>query len=103
MPSIWTFGILFNVHKFPLDLYGNEQIQVGFNLAQGTEILHQSTWGFIQEVVVLTPSKQGQFGLGQKGDQPICKSSYYAVAKFSGENTHVMDLPENAVNAWAMH
>jgi hypothetical protein len=59
VPSAWTSGILFNVHKFPLDQHGNKQIQVGFNLAHGTEILHQSTWGFIQEVVVCIPSKEG--------------------------------------------
>ena len=38
-----------------------------------------------------------------KGDQYICKSSYYAVAKFAGKNKNAMDLLENAVNAWAMH
>ena len=55
----WNLGILFNVHKFPVDEHSNKQIQVGLNLAHGTEILHQSTWGFIEEVAVLTPSKAG--------------------------------------------
>ena len=38
-----------------------------FNLAHGTEILDQSAWGFIEEVVVLTPSQMGQFAQGYKG------------------------------------
>ena len=43
-PVEWTLGILFNVHRSPLDQHGNEQVQVGFNLAHGIDILHQSTW-----------------------------------------------------------
>ena len=32
----------------------------------------------------------------------IARSSYYDVAKFSGNNTNAMDLLENAVKSWAM-
>ena len=45
MPSEWTLAILFNVHRFPMDQEGNEQILVEFNFAHGTEIRHQSTVG----------------------------------------------------------
>ena len=82
---------------------GNEQIQVGFNLAHGTEILHQSTWGYFEEVAVLTPSKVRQFAHGYKANKSITKNSYYAVAKFSGEHKHATDVLEKAVKAWAMH
>ena len=75
VPSKWTLGILFNVHGIPLDEHGNEQIQVGFNMAHGTEIVHQSTWKFIEEVHVLTPSK-GHFAQFLKANQFIPKSSY---------------------------
>ena len=75
-----------------MDQHDNEQIRVGFNLAHGTDVLHQSTWGFIEEAVVLTPSKVGQFALGWHGDRSITRSSYYVVANLSGENTNVMDL-----------
>jgi hypothetical protein len=94
--SDWSLGILFNVHRFPLDRDGNEEIQVGFNLAHGTEVLHQSTWGFIEEVAVLAPPKVGQFSLGWHQAKAITRSSYYAVAKFSGENKNAQDLMEAA-------
>jgi hypothetical protein len=94
--SDWTFGILFNVHRFPLDKQGNEQIQVGFNLAHGTEVLHQPTWGFIEEVAVLAPPKVGQFCIGYYQSKAVTRSSYYAVAKFSGENKNAKDLMEAA-------
>ena len=45
----------------------------------------------------------GQFGLGQKDDQSICRSSYYVVAKLSGENTYFMDLLANDAKALDMH
>ena len=45
---------------------GKNRYKWVFNIAHDTEILHQYTLGFIQEVVVLTPSKEGQFGLCQK-------------------------------------
>ena len=75
VPDDCTLGILSNAHKFPLDLDGNAQIQVGFNLAHGTEILHQSTWGIFEEMVVLTTSKAGQFTLGWNNYQSITKSA----------------------------
>ena len=58
------WGISFNDHNFPMYLDGNEHAQVGFNLAHGAEILRQSTWAFIEDVAVLTPSTVGQFALG---------------------------------------
>ena len=97
------FKVPLQCPQVSLDEHGQEQIQVGFNLAHGTEILHQSTWGFVEEVVVLTPSKVGQFAQGWKGHKSITRSSYYVVATFSGDNKHAMDLLENAVKAWAMH
>ncbi len=71
-----------------MDDHGNEQIKVGFIWAHGTEILHQSTWGVIEEVAALTPSTMGQIALGWHGYKSIAKSSYYAVAKFPGDNMH---------------
>ncbi|MFM7979480.1 MAG: hypothetical protein ACKPKO_09210, partial [Candidatus Fonsibacter sp.] len=41
----WCLGILSDVHRFPMDREGNEQIQLGSNLADGTGIPNQSTWG----------------------------------------------------------
>ena len=41
----WTFWILFNVRKLPLDMSGEPQAQIGMNLAHGIEVLHQSMWG----------------------------------------------------------
>ena len=61
IPAEWTFGILFNVHRLPLDQSGEPQVQTGMNLAHGTEVLHQSMWGFIYHISVLTPQKMGQF------------------------------------------
>ena len=72
---IGPLGIHLNAHRFLVDQDGNEQIQVGFKLAHGTEILHQSTWGFIEEVVVLRPSMVGQFAFGWHGHKPIARSS----------------------------
>ena len=102
MPIDWSLGILYNVHKFPIYKEGNEQIQLGFNLAHGTEILHQSTWGFIEEVVVLTPSNMGMAAIGWKGRDASTRSSYQAVAKSSGENkdTHLL---KNAVDGVWLH
>ena len=85
-------GILFNVHRFPLDQHGNEQIQVGFILAHGTDILHQSTWGLIDNVVVLAHSKAGQFAEGWKRRKTITSSSYWAVARLFGANTYYIDF-----------
>ena len=48
VPSARTFWIIFNVTQVHLDLDGNEQIQGGFNLAHGTETLHQSIWGSLR-------------------------------------------------------
>ena len=45
----------------------------------------------------------GQFCPGFHSDNAIPKSSYNAVAKFSGEYTRAMDMLEKAVKAWAMH
>ena len=59
IPAEWTFGILFNVHRLPLDQSGEPQVQTGMNLAHGTEVLHQSMWGFICQISVLTPHKYG--------------------------------------------
>ena len=72
---IGPLGIVFNVSKFLVDNDGDAQIQVGFNLAHGIAILHQSTWGFIEEVVVLRPSMVGQFAFGWHGHKPIARSS----------------------------
>ena len=55
IPTEWTFGISFNVHRLPLDQSGEPQAQTGMNLAHGTEVLHQSMWGFIYQISVLTP------------------------------------------------
>ena len=87
----------------PLDQHGNEQIQVGFNLAHGTEILHQPTWGFIEDAVVLRHSNVGQFAQGWNRRNTITRSSYWVVATFSGEHNTGMDLLENVVQAWAVH
>ena len=86
-----------------LDKDGNEQIQVGFNLAHGTEILHQSTLRFIEDVDVLIHSKVGQFAQGWKRRKTITRSSYWVVAKYCGDNKDAMDLLENLVQAWALH
>ena len=101
VPSEWTLGILFNVHKLPLGKHGTKQNQVGFNLVHGTQILHHSAWGSIEEVAVLTTSKVGQLALGRHGHKSIATSSYYAVAKISGGNKNVVDLMKAAVKAWA--
>ncbi len=103
VPSEWTFGILFHVHKFPLGEHGQEHIQVGFNLAQGTEIRHESTWGVMDDVVAVSPSNVGQFSPSFRSDKAIAKSSYDAVAKICGDNTNALDLLETAVQALAMH
>ena len=97
--SDWTLGILFNIHRFPLDIHGQEQVQVGFNLAHGTEVLHQSLWGFIDQVVVLTPPKVAQFGAGCWSPTPVSRSSYFAVARFTGENLQAKLIMEAAAQA----
>ena len=76
IPTEWTFGILFNVHRLPLDQSGEPQVQTGMNLAHGTEVLHQSMWGFIYQISVLTP-EMGQFWVGwwnqsHEQDQLLC-------------------------------
>ncbi|MFM7987909.1 MAG: hypothetical protein ACKPKO_52210, partial [Candidatus Fonsibacter sp.] len=72
-------GILFNVHRFPLDQHGNAQLQVGFNLAHGTGIIDQSTWGFIPDVVVLTRSNMGQFAQSWQRRKAITRGYYWVV------------------------
>ena len=86
VPDVWTVGIIFNVHRFPMDLDGNEQIQVGFHLPHGTDLRHQSTWRFVEDVVVLTPSKVGQFALCWHGDRSITRSSW-PLAGIGGKRT----------------
>ena len=82
-----------------MDQHGNEQILVGINLARGTKVLRQSTWGLIEEVVVLTPSKVGQFALGWHGDRSTTRSSYDVVAKFSGDSNDASDVMEDSQKA----
>ena len=41
--------------------------------------------------------------LDRHGHKSVAKSSYYAVAKFSGERRHAMELMAAAQKAWAMH
>ena len=73
-----------------MDLDGNEQFQVGFNLNPGAEIFHQSTRGFIEEVAVVThSSKVGHFAFSWHGDRANTMSSYYDVAN---ENMNALDL-----------
>ena len=87
VPIEWTLGDPLQRPQVPsLGQHGNEQIQVGFNLAHGTEIIHQSTWGFIEDVAVLRHSNVGQFAQGWKRRNTITKSSYWAVANFSGKS-----------------
>lgn len=99
LPEEWEFGILFNVHRFPLDKHGEPLVQVGMNLAHGTEVLHQSVWGFIEQVSVLTPPKMGQFGVGYWNSTAMTRASYYAVAKFTGENMEAQRLMEAMIKA----
>jgi hypothetical protein len=67
----WTFfGILFNVHRLPIDMSGEPQVQIGMNLAPGTEVLHQSMWGFIDQISVLTPPQKWAI-LGLAGGTPV--------------------------------
>ena len=54
-------------------------------------------------MVVLAPSRAGQFAQGYKGEKSIARSSYDVVAKVFGENTHALDLLENVAKACAMH
>jgi hypothetical protein len=89
-------GILFDVHRSPIDRDGNAQIQVGFNLAHGTDILHQSNWGVVEEVVVLTPPRCGSLPLVGKWHKSI-------VAKFTGDKDNAVDLMEVVAKAWATH
>ena len=70
----WTFGLLFHVHRLPLDMSGEPQVLIGTNLAHGTEVLHQSMWGFIYQISILTPKKQNTqiwASLGLAGGTPI--------------------------------
>ena len=71
---------------------GKHKSERFFNLAHGTEILHQSNWAFLAEVVVLTPSMMGQVAQGYSSDKSINMSSQYLVSKLSGERTNAMDL-----------
>ena len=64
-----------------------------------TEILHQSTWGVIQDVVVLTHSKVWQFALVWKRRNTTTRSSYWFVANLFGEQPTEPDLLDNVVEA----
>ena len=99
LPDDWQFGILFNVHRFPLDDHGEPLVQIGMNLAHGTEVLHQSLWGFIHQISILTPPKMGQFGIGWWTRTPMTRASYYAVAKFTGENPEALELMDALLKA----
>ena len=59
--------------------------------------------GFIEEVVVLTPSKVGQFSQGWKGTKSVTRSSYSVVAKLIVDNSNAMDLIEVVVHACVVH
>ena len=97
----WTlFGIVFNVHRLPLDMSGEPLVQIGTNLAHGTEVLHQSMWGFIDQISVLTPKKKiGHFGAGWRTSTPMSRTSYYAVAKFTAESNEALRLMAAMIQA----
>ena len=99
IPTEWTFGILFNVRRLPLDQSGEPQVQTGMNLAHETEVLHPSMWGSIYHISVLTPPKMGQFGVGWWTTTPMSRTSYYAVAKFTAENTEALRPMEAMIQA----
>jgi len=82
---------------------GEPQVHIGMNMAHGTEVLHQSMWGFIHQISVLTPPQKkqtmGQFGVGWWNKSPMRKTSCYVVAKFTAENNEALRLMEAMLQA----
>ena len=91
------------MHRLPLDQSGEPQVQTGMNLAHGTEVLHQSMWGVIYQISVLTPTKKkqkmGPFWVGWWTSSPMSRTSYYAVAMFTAENNEAWRLMEAMIQA----
>ena len=80
----WKFGWLCNVNKFPLEHDTNsEPIQLGLCMS-AQDFLHIGLWGFMDNLVVMSPPKPLQVGLGYKEPEPVQVQRYHMVLQFIG-------------------
>ena len=84
-PEDWRLGLLINISKFPLDPDGNELTQLGL-LMTNLDFLKVGLWPFIEEVLIMTPPKQMQLGVGYHNPRAVQVNRYMACICMSGES-----------------
>jgi hypothetical protein len=87
----WSLGLVFNIHRLPLDEHGQEQVLEGLNMVE-QPFLQSYLWPLIAKITVITPPKMAQFGVGEGLVQ---RTSYWGVIEIKGDNRNLMTLVSN--------
>jgi len=92
----WKFGLLINVHKFPVSSDGRtEDIALGLNFVKN-EWLEMPLWPFIDNIVFLKQLKDLQLSAGWATNTPVKVTRYLGVIIMSGENTTAIQMVKDA-------
>ena len=85
----YKIGLLFNIHRLPLDEEGNPQVYLGLQLLQNM-FMDIHMWPFIDYLSVYKQPKKGQFQTA--GQKDISRMSYYGVLVMTSNNPNVAKL-----------
>ncbi len=85
----FRYGLLFNVHRFPLSGDGGEDVDTGMHF-YSHPFLDVHSWPLIDYVMVLAPTRTGQFSGSHAG--VVTRSSYYCVIVYSSQNATARQL-----------
>jgi hypothetical protein len=87
----WSLGLLFNIHRLPMDLDFKEQIFEGMNMVE-QPFMQAHMWPLVYSVTMLAPPKVAQFGVG---DYMVQRSSYWGLLEIKGDNHDLMTMVSN--------